>query len=115
MNIITLDNISRLVDNIKNWVTANFTPSTNGGGIITKTIISDSNGKLTIEDIDGYTFLNAISYDNNYPLNIIRFGDYFYVGFYGGQSEPNTSNAVSLMFTCKANQSVTVFYIKNDI
>ena len=32
MNIITLDNISRLVDNIKTWVTVNFTPSTNGGG-----------------------------------------------------------------------------------
>lgn len=31
MNIITLDNASRLVSNIKNWVTANFTPSTNGG------------------------------------------------------------------------------------
>lgn len=115
MNIITLDNASRLVNNIKNWVSDNFTQSTNGGGIIIKTIISDSDGKLTIEDIDGYTFLNAISYDNGRPLNVIRFGDYFYVGYYGGQSEPNTSEAVSLMFTCKANQYVTVFYIKNDI
>lgn len=32
MNIITLDNASRLVSNIKSWVTNNFTPSTNGGG-----------------------------------------------------------------------------------
>lgn len=70
---------------------------------------------MTIETIDGYTFLNAISYDNNYPLNVIRFGNYFYVGYYGGQSEPNASEAVSLLFTTKANQSVTVFYIKNDI
>lgn len=30
--LITLDNISRLVDNIKTWVSDNFTPSTNGGG-----------------------------------------------------------------------------------
>ena len=77
--------------------------------------MSDSEGKLTIENIEGYTFFNAISYDNNYPLNVIRFGNYFYVGYYGGQSEPNASEAVSLMFTTKANQSVTVFYIKNDI
>lgn len=34
--LITLDNASRLVSNIKNWVTANFTPSTNGGGSLQK-------------------------------------------------------------------------------
>ena len=85
------------------------------GGVLIRSIISDETGKVTIENIDGYTFLNAISYDNNYPLNVIRFGDYFYVGYYGGQSEPNASEAVSLMFTTKANQTVTVFYVKNDI
>jgi len=113
--LITFDNISRLVDNIKTWVSDNYTPSTNGGGVLIREIVSDSEGKLTIENIEGYTFFNAISYDNDYPLNVIRFGNYFYVGYYGGQSEPNTSEAVSLMFTTKANQNVTVFYIKNDI
>lgn len=112
--IVTLNNINRLVDNLKQWVSLNFTPKTDGGVLI-RSIISDETGKVTIENIDGYTFLNAISYDNNYPLNVIRFGDYFYVGYYGGQSEPNASEAVSLMFTTKANQTVTVFYVKNDI
>ena len=113
--IVTLNIINRLVDNIKQWISSNFTPKTNGGGIITRSITSDSVGKINIEYIEGYTFLNAISYNRDRPLNVIRFGDYFYVGYYSGSNEPDTVGAVTVMFTTLSNQPVTVFYVKNDI
>lgn len=84
-----------------------------GGGIIKRLVISDSAGKIDVAEVEGYTFLCAASFNNGYPLNVIRFGDYFYVGYYGGQSEPSTTEAVQLYFTCKASQEVTLFYIKD--
>jgi len=109
--ILTTENLKQF----KSWVSENFTSKTNGGGVLKRKILSDSDGKLTIENIDGYTFLNGVSFDNGYPLNVMRFGDYYYVGYYSGQYEPNATTAVSLMFVTKANQEVTIFYIKDDI
>lgn len=78
-----------------------------------KEITSDSSGLITIEEIDGYRYFNSVAFNNNQPANIIRFGDNIYVGYYGGTSTPNTSEAITLMFTPLINHIVYVYYIKN--
>lgn len=87
-------------------------PKPLSSNILIRTVTSDSSGKIEIPQIDGYYFVNAVAYDNGYPLNVIRFGNYYYVGYYGGQEEPNTSTAVTLMFTSKAGYEVTIYYVK---
>lgn len=67
---------------------------------------------INVDQLDGYTFLDAVSFNNELPLNVIRFGDNFYVGYYGGSSLPSVDTAVSLLFTPIANQSVLLYYIK---
>lgn len=81
--------------------------------IIIKKVISDSEGKIEVPLIDKYMFLEAVAFNNGLPLNVVRFGDYFYVGYYGGMDIPNPNTAVSLMFTVMTNYEVTLFYIKN--
>lgn len=87
-------------------------PKPLSSNILVRTVTSDSSGKIEIPQIDGYYFVNAVAYDNGYPLNVIRFGNYYYVGYYGGQEEPNASTAVTMMFTSKAGYEVTVYYVK---
>lgn len=68
---------------------------------------------ILIETIDGYTYLNAIAFNNNQPLNVIRFGDNVYVGYYGGASIPSPYSPVDLLFTSISGVTTTVFYISN--
>lgn len=81
--------------------------------IVSRTVTSDANGMIIIEDVDGYSFLNAVAYNNGQPLNVIRFGDNLYIGYYGGASTPSSSAVVDLLFTVIANVETTVYYIKN--
>lgn len=82
--------------------------------VAVRVVTSDSDGLVNVPVIDGYTYVNAVSFDWGKPLNVIRFGDDIYVGYYGGSSIPNTDSAITLLFTSKANQEVTCFYIKNS-
>lgn len=104
--IITYNNLKYYDEQIKSYLTSNLQ-------IISRTITSDSEGKIVPEEIEGYQILNILSFDNGLPLNCIRFGDYYYVGYYGGSSTPNATSAVTVLFTTKANQECQIVYIKN--
>lgn len=81
---------------------------------IVREITSDSDGLIAIPEIEGYSCFNVVSFDNGKLLNCIRFGDNIYVGYYGGSALPNTSTAVTVMFTTKAQQVCKVYYIKTN-
>ena len=82
--------------------------------IIIREVVSDENGKITIEDVPGYYYFNAMAYNNNQPLNVIRFGNYVYVGYYGGIEEPYPDAAITLLFTPIRNTTVYVYYVNFD-
>ena len=82
--------------------------------VIIKEVVSDDNGKIIIEDVPDYYYFNAMAYDNNQPLNVIRFGNYVYVGYYGGIEEPYPEAAITLLFTPKKNITVYIYYVRFD-
>lgn len=77
-------------------------------------ITSESDGLVTIPTVDGYEYVAGTAYSSNstQPVNLIRFGDYVYTGYYGGSALPSTSSPVTLLFTSIANCQVKLFYIK---
>ena len=101
-------NVSELINDI-GFITSADIPSSD---ILTHTVISDANGIVDVPVIEGYRYMNSVAFDRDLPLNVIRFGNYYYVGYYGGQEEPNGENAITLMFTAKANITVYIYYIK---
>lgn len=111
--IITDEHVSFIKDSGEIYTHGHYWGGVLGSEILIQKVTSDADGKIAIPTIDGYLFMEAVSFDNGLPLNVIRFGDYFYVGYYGGQSVPNSSTAVTLMFTSKAYYEVVLFYIKN--
>lgn len=79
--------------------------------IISREIVSDENGMIIIEDVEGYKYLNAVAFNQNQPLNVIRFGDNLYIGYYGGATTPSTSTPTDLLFTSISGVTTTVYYI----
>lgn len=80
--------------------------------IIVRETTSDEDGMVLIEDVSGYTYLTATSFDQGKPLNIVRFGDNIYVGYYGGAEVPSPTSAVALLFTPKPKMLVYVYYVR---
>jgi hypothetical protein len=97
-------------DYIENYIQSCITQSNTQ--VIVKETTSDENGMVLIEDVSGYTYFNATAFDRGQPLNVIRFGNNIYVGYYGGQEEPSSGSAITLLFTAKPHMLVYVYYVR---
>ena len=95
---------------IKNFIQSCITQTNTQ--IIVRETTSDENGMVIIEDISGYMYFNATAFDQGQPLNVIRFGNNIYVGYYGGAEVPTPGSAITLLFTPKPNMVVYVYYVR---